>query len=160
MKQGLVAILTPLPVLFSKENASQKCILNQVWTDSAAHLNLVQALPRETAGSWDSKSCPQGPGVIPNGCRVLYSYITIIINLNVYQSVILTSNICSLNCYFFRFLCGDGVRKTKPHFSQQRHEKLQELNNTSPPAPQILQLWELTATLHRSWHWGTHCHCF
>lgn len=29
------------------------------------------------------------------------------------------------------------MRKTKPCFSQQRHEKLQELN-VSPPAPQIL----------------------
>lgn len=143
MKQGLVAILMPLSVLaspLSKENVLQKCILNQVRADSVAHLNLVQALPRETAGRWDSKRSLRGPGATPNERRVLCSHITIIISLNVYQPAILTYNICSLDCYFLGFFCGSDVRKTKPHFTQQMHKKLHELNNTSPPALQILQL--------------------
>lgn len=107
-------------------------------------------LPRETAGTWDSKKSLQGPGAIPNGCRVLCIHITIIINLNVHHPVILTSSICSLDCFFFcRFLHGDSMTKTKPHSSQPRHEKLQGLN-ISPPAPQIIQFWEPTATFHRS----------
>lgn len=143
MKQGLVAILMPLSVLaspLSKKNVLQKCILNQVGADSVAHLNLVRALPRETAGRWDSKRSLRGPGATPNECRVLCSHITIIISLNVYQPAILTYNICSLDRYFLGVFCGTDVRKTKPHFTQQMHKKLQELNNTSPPAPQILQL--------------------
>lgn len=135
MKQGLVANLMPLSVLassLSQENTLQKCILNQVWTDSA-----LQALARETAGMWDGKRSLQVSGAVPNGCRILCSHITIIINRNVHQPVILTFNICSLDCYFSRVLCGSNTKKTKPHSSEQRHEKLQELN-LSPPAPQIL----------------------
>lgn len=66
MKQGLVAILMPLSVLastLSQENACQKCILNQVRTDSAAHLNLVQTLPRETAGSGIARGAYRGLGL-------------------------------------------------------------------------------------------------
>lgn len=123
--------------------------------------------PQRNCREWDSKRSLQGLGSIPNECRTLCSHITIISNLNVHQPVILTSNICSLDCYFSRFLCGGRMRKTNPYFSQQRHEKLQELNNTSQPAPQTLPLWEPTGILHRScgcptwcWHWDTHCTVF
>lgn len=112
----------------------KKCTLNQVWTDSAAHHFEPGAsthIGRGTAGRWDNKRTLQGLGANPNGYRVFWS------PLCSHKTIVINLNIVSASSGGLR---GGVVRKIKIHFSQQRHEKSQELN-TQPPPPQILQLW-------------------
>lgn len=79
-----------ITTFFLSKMHCNKCILNQVWTDSAAqHFELGASthIGRGAAGRWDNKRTLQGLGANPNGYRVFWSPLcshkTIVINLNI-----------------------------------------------------------------------------